>query len=148
MIGRSIRDDRSADAGSVLPLILGFFLLALIVVGAAVSLGQAFVAQSNLQDTCDGAAAAAAASAGDLDRGGSLASASSLQFADVDRAVDDYLARDRSRQAVTYQASLSDDRRRLTLRCRQSVPLAFGRLIGSPELVHTVVSSARAVVVG
>lgn len=135
------------DRGSVLPLILGFFLLALLVVGASVSLGQAFVQQRDLQDTCDGAAASAAASAGDLDRGGSLASGTSLQFDHVGTAVDAYLARDPSRRGITYRAELTHDRRRITLRCTQSAPLAFGRLIGRPSLVHTATSSARAAVV-
>lgn len=138
----------SDDRGSVLPLILGFFLLALLVVGASVSLGQAFVQQRDLQDTCDGAASAAAASAGDLDRGGSLASAGSLQFADVSRAVDAYFARDPARHGITYRAHLSDDRRRITLRCSDRAPLAFGQLIGRPSLVHTADSSARAAIVG
>ena len=138
---------RERDAGSVLPLILGFFLLALLVVGASVSLGQAFVQQRDLQDTCDGAAASAAASAGDLDRGGSLASGSSLQFDDVTQAVDAYFARDPSRHGITYRAELTHDRRRITLSCRERAPLAFGRLVGHPSVVHTAVSSARAAVV-
>ncbi|MBE7186981.1 pilus assembly protein TadG-related protein [Jatrophihabitans endophyticus] len=138
----------NTDRGSVLPLILGFFLLALLVVGASVSLGQAFVQQRDLQDACDGAAASAAASAGDLDRGGALASGASLQFDDVGTAVTAYFARDPSRRGITYRAELTHHRHRITLRCRQRAPLAFGGLVGHPSLEHTAVSSARAAVVG
>lgn len=136
------------DRGSVLPLILGFFVLALLVVGAAVSVGQAFTQQRDLQDACDGAASAAAASAGDIDRGGSLAAQSSLQFVEVSRTVTSYFERDPSRHGIGFRVELSDDRRRITLRCRQTAPLAFGRVVGRPDLVHTAVSSARAAVVG
>ena len=71
------------DRGSTVPLILGFFLIALLVVAGAVALGDAFVDQRNLQDVCDGAAAAAAASAADLDREHGLTSGGSLRFSDV-----------------------------------------------------------------
>lgn len=136
------------DRGSVLPLILGFFVLALLVVGAAVSVGQAFTQQRDLQDACDGAASAAAAGDGDIDRGGSLAAGSSLQFTDVRHTVAAYFDRDPSRHGIEVQIDLSDDRRRITLHCRQTAPLAFGRVVGRPRLVHTAVSSARAAVVG
>ena len=115
------------DRGSTLPLILGFFLLALIMVAAAVSLGQAFVQQRDLQDVCDGAATAAAASSADLDRSGAVASGDSLQFTDVRRTVDTYLRRDPTRTGVTVQVRLSDDRRRVTLRCSQVTRAAAGR---------------------
>lgn len=137
-----------ADRGSTIPLILGFFIIAFLVVAASITLGQAFVQQRDLQDVCDGAAAAAAASAADLDRGGSLASGTSLQFDDVGREVDAYLARDPSRRGVSVQARLTTDRRRITLRCSQTRTLALGRLFERGHVTHTAVSSARAAVVG
>ena len=145
MIARRFDAD---DRGSVLPLILGFFLLALIVVGAAVSLSQAFTQQRDLQDSCDGAAAAAAASAGDLDRGGTLAGASTLQFADVEDAVQAYAERDPARPGITFRSELSQNGHRLTVRCVQTESLAFGRLVGRPTLQHIAYSSARAAVLG
>ena len=136
------------DRGSTLPLILGFFLLALIMVAAAVSLGQAFVQQRDLQDVCDGAAAAAAASSADLDRSGAVASGDSLQFTDVRRTVDTYLRRDPTRTGVTVQVRLSDDRRRVTLRCSQVRALPLGGVFDRGHVRHTAVSTARAAVVG
>lgn len=138
---------RLSDGGSTIPLILGFFLIALIVVAGSVSLAQAFVQQRDLQDVCDGAAAAAAASAGDLDRGGGLAQGDSLQFTDVDREVGRYLSRDTSRTSVHVRVTLSPDHTRVTLRCRQSRPLAFGRFFDRSSVQHTATSTARAAVV-
>lgn len=140
-----------ADQGSTIPLILGFFLIALITIAGSVALGQAFVQQRALQDICDGAASAAsaaAASSADLDRGASVASADSLRFGAVEQVVDAYLVRDPHRDGVTVRAQLSGDRQRLTLICAQTVPLAFGSFFGRGRVHHVATSSARAAVLG
>jgi uncharacterized membrane protein len=134
------------DRGSILPLILGFVLLAALVVGGAVALGQAFVQQRDLQALCDGAAAAAAADSADLDRGRPIGGGGSLRFTDVARAVDAYLARDPSRQGVRVHTALSADDTRITLICEESSKLPFGRLLGHPRLHHRVTSTVRAAV--
>lgn len=134
-----------ADQGSTIPLILGFFL---ITIAGWVALGQAFVQQRALQDICDGAASAAAASSADLDRGASVASADSLRFGAVEQVVDAYLVRDPHRDGVTVRAQLSGDRQRLTLICAQTVPLAFGSFFGRGRVHHVATSSARAAVLG
>ena len=135
------------DDGSTIPLILGFFLLALTLVAASVALGQVFVQQRDLQDICDGAAAAAAASSADLDRGASVASRSSLQFDGVGRVVDAYLARDPVRREVDVHMALSDDHERITLHCAADNDIVFGRFLGRRQVHHTATSSARAAVV-
>lgn len=139
---------RSSDSGSTIPLILGFFLVALLMVAGAIVLGQAFVQQRDLQDVCDGAAAAAAASAADLDRSGAVATASSLQFAGAQAEVAAYVARDPARRGVHIRVVLSPDRRRITLDCAQDMPLALGALFGRGHIHHTATSSARAAVIG
>jgi uncharacterized membrane protein len=136
------------DGGSTIPLILGFFLIAVLVVAGSVSLGQVFVQQRDLQDVCDGAAAAAAASAADLDRGGAVAAAESLQFTDVSTVVDTYLARDPTRRSVRVSAELSADGRRITLTCAQTRSLAFGALFGRTRIRHVATSTALAAVLG
>jgi hypothetical protein len=136
------------DRGSTIPLILGFFLIALIMVAGSVALGQAFVQQRGLQDVCDGAAAAAAASSADLDRERGIAAAGSLRFADVAQVVNAYLARDPDRRSVHVNAHLSPDRERITLTCQQTMPLAFGAFFGRAHVRHTATSSARAAVIG
>jgi uncharacterized membrane protein len=133
------------DGGSTFPLILGFFLIALLVIAGSVAAGDAFVQQRGLQDVCDGAATAAAASGVDLGRGGALQSEQALQFGDVRSAVSAYLARDPSRQAVRVDVLLSADARTVTLTCEQTEPIAFGAMFGRGAGVHhRVTSSARA----
>jgi hypothetical protein len=135
-----IRDDR----GTTIPLILGFFIIALIAVAGAVAAGDAFVQQRGLQDVCDGAAAAGAAGAANLDRAVALASDRSLQFADVQNVVDDYLARDPSRTAVRIEASLSADARTLQLTCTATTRIAFGAMFGKGDGIrHVARASAR-----
>ena len=135
----------SDDRGSTLPLILGFFLLALMMIAGSVAAGDAFVQQRGLQDVCDGAATAAAAGAVDLGRGGQLEHEQALQFGDVQTAIGRYLARDRSRRSVHVNTALSADGRTLTLRCEQTEHIAFGAMFGKGDGVHHVVtSSARA----
>ncbi|WP_375482368.1 pilus assembly protein TadG-related protein [uncultured Jatrophihabitans sp.] len=142
------RPPRPGDEGSTIPLILGFFLIALIMVAASVSLGQALVQQRDLQDVCDGAAAAAAASSADLDRDSSVAGGTSLRFTDVSAGVVAYLHRDPTRQDVRVGVALSPDRERITLTCRQTRTLALGAFFGRAHVRHTTTSSARAAVVG
>lgn len=132
------RDDR----GSTLPLILGFFLIALIVIAGSVAAGDAFVQQRSLQDVCDGAASAAAAGGVDLGRGGALDQEQALQFGDVRTAVEVYLARDPSRAGVHVAAAMSPDRRTLTLTCAQTEHIAFGAMFGKGDGVHHVVTSS------
>lgn len=135
-----------SDRGSTIPLILGFFLLALVMVAGSVALGEAFVQQRDLQDVCDGAAAAAAASSADLDRQVSVADTDSLRFADVARNVDAFLARDPERHQVRVSAALSADNQRITLHCAQTTDLALGSFFGRAQVHHTATSSARAAV--
>lgn len=130
------------DDGSTLPLILGFFLIALIMIAGSVAAGDAFVQQRGLQDVCDGAATAAAAGGVDLGRGGALEHEQALQFGDVRMAVETYLAREPSRSVVHVDAELSADRRTLTLTCAQTEHIAFGAMFGKGDGVHHVVSSS------
>jgi hypothetical protein len=128
------------DDGSTLPLILGFFLIALLMVAGSIAAGDAFVQQRDLQDMCDGAATAAAASGVDLGRG-----EHSLQFGDVAGAVSSYVARDPARRALHISAQLSRDRRTLSLRCEETERIAFGTMFGKGDGVHHIAtSSARA----
>lgn len=135
-----------SDRGSTIPLILGFVLIAGLVVAGSIALGDAFVQQRDLQDICDGAASAAAASAVQIERGGSAPHDGSLRFGDVGPVVVAYLARDPQRRGVQVHAVLSPDRRRLTLTCEQTRSLVFGALFGHPYVHHLVTSSARAAV--
>jgi len=138
----------SSDRGSTLPLVLGFFLLSLLMVAGSIALGEAFVQQRDLQATCDGAAAAAAASGVDLDRSSGVGEGSSLRFGDVQLVVARYLARDPERRSVHVVLRLSPDGTRITLTCRQRTTLVLGGLFGRSHVDHVARSSARAAVLG
>lgn len=134
-----------SDRGSILPLVLVFFLIALMMVAGSVAAAQAFVQQQGLQDVCDGAAAAAAASAADLDRGSGLGSGPRLRFEDVQRAVTAYLDRDPDRTDVRADVALSPDATELRLTCAETLSVPFGAMFGRGDGVrHTVRSAARA----
>lgn len=135
------------DRGSSIPLVLGFFVIALLTVAGSVALASAFVQQRDLQDVCDGGAAAAAATALDLGASRSGADDGIVPFAApaaVRAAVMTYLGRDPERRAVHIDALVSPDRATLTLRCREDRTLPFGALFGKDTITHTATSSAEA----
>jgi uncharacterized membrane protein len=132
------------DRGSTLPLILGFFLIALLVVAGGVAASDAFVQQRALQDVCDGAAAAAAAGAGDIARG-DVGGDGYLHFGNVQQAVDAYVARDAARSGVHVTGAVSADGTTIRLTCEQTTHIAFGAMFGKGDGVHHVAhASARA----
>lgn len=135
----------TGERGSTIPLILCFFLVGLMAVAGAVAAGDAFVQQRALQDVCDGAAVAAAASAADLDRTAGVVTGSALRFGGVEAAVRGYLDRDPLRRDVRVSATLSPDARTLSLTCRETRPVVFGGFFGhSGGVRHVARSSARA----
>jgi len=141
-VGVRLTDDR----GSTIPLILGCFVVAFLIVAGSVAAGDAFLQQRDLQSVCDGAAAAAATSA-DLaaaretgDVGGSA-----LHLANVQEAVDQYVSRDASRSAVQVEETLSQIAESVSPSCVEHTEIAFGAVFGKGGGVdHHAVSTARA----
>lgn len=134
-----------AERGSTVPLILGFTIVALLLVAGAVAAGQAFVQQRDLQDVCDGAAAAAAGSAADLNRAAVLGAGEALTFTGVQAAVDAYLSRDPDRRDVHVSSTLSADGQTLNLVCAQTRDIPFGPAFGKGDGIrHVARSAARA----
>jgi uncharacterized membrane protein len=133
-----------SDDGSTIPLILGFFLLAMVMTAGAIAAGQAFVQQRDLQELCDGAAASAAASAADLDRTEVPVGGSAVRFGGVQQAVDDYVSRDDAGRGVLAAAELSADAETIEVSCTWVAHVPFGALFGKAAGVrHVVTSSAR-----
>jgi uncharacterized membrane protein len=141
-----VSDRWADDRGSTIPLILGFFVVAMSVVAGAVAAGDAFVQQRDLQSVCDGAAAAAVSSA-DLGRAretGEIGT-DALRLVNVQAAVDTYLGRDSTRSSVRVDAVLSGDAETVSLGCVRRSDIAFGALFGKGDGVeHHASSSARA----
>jgi Flp pilus assembly protein TadG len=137
------------ERGSTIPFVLGCFLLAMVLVAGAVAAGDAFVQQSDLQSVCD-AAAIAAVDAADLagTRAGDDAHSDSLPAgtaADVQQAVDAYLARDPQRAAVRIQAATTSAPVGIRLDCTIRQPVTFGAMFGlGAGVTHRASSSARA----
>jgi hypothetical protein len=141
-----------SDQGSVIPLILGCWLVVALMVAGYVAATNAFGKRVDLQSVCDGAAIAAANSpdfAGERTAAAGEANGG-LQLADVQSAVSAYLSRDPWRESVDVDTRLNDDRTRVLLTCRRRSKIAFGWLFGKPGgVVATVTSAARsAVLVG
>jgi hypothetical protein len=116
------------DRGSTIPLILGFSLIGLLVVAAAVMASDAFTQHRDLQSVCDGAAVAGAnAIDGPAARTRELTGTLPLA------AVQDYLAADAGRTEVIVQAGLSTDGATVLADCHAHTELAFAGLIGRPD---------------
>lgn len=129
------------DRGSTMPLVLGFTLVGLVTAAGAVSAGQAFVHQRELQDRCDELAAAAAAESGDIDRGAAI-SLDSLHFVDVQSVVNARLRREPT--GLHVLARVTDAEHTVRLRCTVTTPVVFGALFGKGDGVrHVVESSAQ-----
>ncbi len=136
------------EDGSTVPLILAFFVVALLLVAGSVAAGQAFTQQREVQSRCDGAAVAAGSAAASLGRrttGGAPAGAdlSYDQDSAIRAAVESYLDRDPQRRTMQVTPRTADDGSTLQLTCRQSMPLAFGAVFGKDHVVHVVTSSVR-----
>jgi hypothetical protein len=124
--------DPGTDEGSTIPLILGFWMVAMVMVAGAVALGDAFTKQRDLQSICDGAALAAANSGDPASvHGGGLNGSDALPLARVTEAVTSYLSRGENRGV---QADAVVDRDGVTVRvtCRRHVRITFGAVLGRP----------------
>ena len=130
------------ERGSILPLVLGFVVVGGLGAAAAVAAGDAFVQQRGLQAVCDGAAAAAAATALDLRRDAPVVTEGLVRFAEVQAAVDAYVARDPDRRDVRIAATVSTDRRTLSLTCSERRPVTFGTAFGKGSGVEHVAHSS------
>jgi len=117
------------EAGSTIPLILGFFLIGLLMVAGAVLASDAYTSERDLQSACDGAAVAAA-NAVDAQVARTQRLDGNLPLAGVQAAARAYLARDPSRSDVEVTASVSADGQTVRADCRRHAKLAFGSVIG------------------
>jgi hypothetical protein len=129
LVGPAGRPRWADDRGSTIPLILGFFVIGLMVVAAAVLASDAFTKQRDLQSVCDGAAVAGA-NAIDAPAARTRELAGTLPLAAVQAAVQGYLAADSGRGQVSVRAGLSADGGTVLADCRERTRPAFAGLIG------------------
>ncbi|GAA1686663.1 hypothetical protein GCM10009765_40220 [Fodinicola feengrottensis] len=132
-----------SDEGSSVPLVLLFFVLALLLVAGTVAASAAFLAQRDLQSDCDGAAVVAANA---LDAAGFYGSdragdALPLAVGGAQAAVDRYAA-DAGLGSTSFAVTVDDSR--ALVACARMVPVPFGAAFGySQGLRRTAVSEAR-----
>ena len=138
------RLDLADDTGSTIPLILGFFLIALLIVAGSVTASDAFTKQRDLQSICDGAAIATANSPDLAAARGSLSELHSLPLGSLQDAAEAYLQRDSGRDGATvvvFDVSIDGV---VTLGCGRRAHLAFAGLFGfGAGIDQSTFSSAR-----
>lgn len=126
-----------------MPLILLFFVLALLLVAGVITASSAFLAQRDLQSDCDGAAVAAANA---LDAAGFYGSdragdALPLAVGGAQSAVDRYAA-DAGLVSTSFAVTVADGRAQVV--CGRSVVVPFADAFGYRDGVRrTAVSEAR-----
>ena len=133
---------RRGDQGSVIPLVLGFWLIALLFVAGSVALGDVFTNHRTLQSMCDGAAIAAANTARPDALHGAGIDAAAIPLADATDAVAGYLALDRARSAVSAETGIEADGVTVDLTCSQHTRVIFGLIIGKPDGVTQIVNAS------
>jgi hypothetical protein len=136
-------DDRGAERGSTLPLVLVCWLVAALMALGAIAASDAFLEQQDVQAVCDGAALAAANATDEaalyaVGVGRTLP----LTRAGAAAAIADQLADGGSRLDAW---AAETDGVEVTVTCTRSVEIAFGWLfLGGQPLERTAVASARA----
>jgi hypothetical protein len=143
------------ESGSTIPLVLGFFLIAALMIFGAVTASAAFLAQRDLAAVCDGAAVAAAQSvdptalyaSGPAVTGVQPPARLPLDAAAVDAALARYVSAggygdDPDR--LTVSGGVGADGSTAVVRCSRTVALPFAAVFGLPAgVVRTTVASAR-----
>ena len=139
------------ERGTILPLVAGFTVIALLLVLGAIDASAAFLAQRDLASVCDGAALSAAQSVSPqsvYERSAGQATLP-LDAGLVTQAVRTYQDRNYAGDAggLSMDASVVDAAGgpTVTVVCRRTARLPFGALVGYANgLPRTAVSSARA----
>ncbi|MGX7680853.1 pilus assembly protein TadG-related protein [Jatrophihabitans sp. DSM 45814] len=131
-LARASRVMSSDDRGSIVPLVLGFYVIAFMFVSGAVLASDVFNKQRNLQSLCDGAAVAASnAVNGQLVRDRGLDS--TLPLLSVQDAIDTYLSTESSRVQISAVGELGADSDTVKVKCSSTAKVAFGGLIGHAD---------------
>ena len=136
------------ERGSIIPLILGFCLLALLFISGAVALSDVFTQQRSLQSVCDGAAIYAANQVAPSALHGNGTSVTALPLSAANQQVAVYLQRDARRSRVRPAVQIAPDGVTVEVTCREHNDVAFGFVILRASGVdQTARSSARSRVV-
>ena len=127
----SFRFRLRGDEGSLVPMLLLCFLILVVLVGGFAAASSAFLAQRDLQATCDDAAtySASAVSQDDLAAAGAQTISLPVVEATAKRRVDTFVTR-RDKSDPTLSLRVAVDSEVLTVSCQRRAKIAFGALIG------------------
>ncbi|UQX88279.1 pilus assembly protein TadG-related protein [Jatrophihabitans telluris] len=137
-------DGPDRDEGSTIPLILGFYVIALLLVSAGVLASHVVGNQRELQAICDGTALAAANSVARPTLHETGVPRDALTLGPVEQAAATYLDEDPVRSGVQAAAELSTDGTRVTITCRRRSKVPFGSVFGFGDgVLQTATAQAR-----
>lgn len=139
-----LRELPGGDRGSTMPLILGFFMIAGLLLTGGITASAAFLAQRDLQSACDGAAVAGA-SGFMRTTGGSTAD---IAFDETlaGHAIAQYALDAWGSDAVDIQVNV--DGTRVVVTCARVVHVPFEALFSPGGINRTATSSADAPLLG
>lgn len=143
-IRRRLADDR----GTLIPLILGFFIIALLIVAGSIALADAQMDQRNLQSVCDGAVLAGVNGLDPNELYGTerYGTAGALPLGERAAAhIEQYIYRDATRAQVQIDSAELGSDGALRVSCSWRMSLAFGTMFGRPDgIVHHATATANA----
>ena len=113
----------------MIPLVLGFCLLALVFIAGTVAASDVFTKQRALQSVCDGAAIYAANNIEPAALHGAGAGGTALPLAAAAAEVQAYLGRDSDRERVHSSVTIGADGVTVEVTCREHNTVAFGFVI-------------------
>lgn len=142
----SPHQQQDTERGSTIPLMIGFFILAgLLLVGGVVA-SAAFLQLRSLQSGCDGAAVAAANGFG---RGqGTLGENLPFDRAAAEAAVASYALQAWGSEAAEVSIQVAVDGDRVTVSCARIAHVPFEAVISPGGIDQTVTATSRAPLIG
>lgn len=131
-----------ADRGSTIPLMIGFFILAGLLLTGGVIASSAFLQLRSLQSACDGVAVAAA---NGFERGGtSLGEGLPFDPAAAQSAAAAYAAQAWGSEAEEVGLDVAVDGDRVVVQCSRTAHLPFEAVVAPGGISQTVTASSRA----
>lgn len=145
---RWLADIRDDERGSVIPLIIGFFLIASLIVTGTAAAGGAFFAQRDLQSVCDGAALAGAQALDSPEYYDDFADDTALPLSEdaAAAAVQEYIAERNADggSVVSAATGLDESSVEVIVHCSADVNVPFGGVLQINPVGRDATGSARA----
>lgn len=139
------RDALRPDRGSTIPLMLGFFIVAGLMLVAGVVASAAFLQLRSLQSACDGAAIAATNGFGRVE---SVRANLPFDQMAAESAVAAYAAAAWGSDAAGVALVVQVDGDEVTVECSRTAHVPFEAVFAPNGIAQTVTSTARAPLIG